>query len=62
MSNIPLDLERRSGQRWAARFEAARALREQHRLERQQQLTAPDNSKRKTRRVKAAGLRSAPAV
>jgi hypothetical protein len=62
MSNIPLDLERRCEQRWTARFEAARALREQHRLERQQQLTAPDNSKRKTRRVKAAALRSAPAV
>jgi len=62
MSNIPLDLERRCEQRWAARFEAARLLREQHLLERQQQLTAPDNSKRKTRRVKAAGLRSAPAA
>lgn len=43
MSSIPLDLERRCEQRWAARFEAARALREQHRLERQQQqrLIAP---------------------
>jgi hypothetical protein len=51
MSNIPLDLERRCEQRWAARFSAARALREQHRLEeQQQQLAAPDNSKRKTRR------------
>jgi hypothetical protein len=59
MSSIPLDLE----QRWAARFSAARALQEQHRLERQQhqQLTAPDNSKRKTRRVESAGLTSAPA-
>jgi hypothetical protein len=64
MSSIPLDLERRCEQRWAAKFSAARSLREQHRLERQQQqqLTAPDNSKRKTRRVEAAGLRSAPAV
>jgi hypothetical protein len=62
MSNIPLDLVRRCEQRWAARFSAARALREQHRLERQQQLTAPDNSKRKTHRVEAEGLRSAPAV
>jgi hypothetical protein len=55
MSNIPLDLEKRCEQRWAARFSASRALREQHRLERQQhqQLTAPDNSKRKTRRVEA---------
>ena len=64
MGNIPLDLQRRCEQRWAARFEAARALREQHRLERQQQqqVAAPDNSKRKTRQVKAAALRSAPAV
>jgi hypothetical protein len=63
MGNIPLDVERRCEQRWTARFEAARALREQHCLEMQQQkLTASDNSKRKTRRSKAAGLRSAPAV
>jgi hypothetical protein len=63
MNNIPLDLERRCEQRWAARFSATRALREQHRLERQQQqLTAPDNSKRKTRRVESAGWRPAPAV
>jgi hypothetical protein len=64
MGNIPLDLQRRCEQRWAARFEAARALREQHRLERQQQqqVAAPDNSKRKTRPAKAAALRSAPAV
>jgi hypothetical protein len=33
MGNIPLDVERRCEQRWTARFEAARALREQHRLE-----------------------------
>jgi hypothetical protein len=63
MSVIPLDLERRCEQRWAARFSAARALQKQHRLERQQQhqqLTAPDNSKRKTRRVESEGLTSAP--
>ena len=60
MSSIPLDLERRCEQRWAASFSAARALHEQHRLERQQhqQLTVPDNSKRKTRRVDPATLRS----
>jgi hypothetical protein len=62
MSNIPLDLERRCEKRWAARFSASRALRKQHRLEGQQQLTTPDNSKRKTRRVESAGLRSKPAV
>jgi hypothetical protein len=62
MSSIPLDLERRCEQRWAARFSAARALQEQHRLERQQhqQLTVPDNRKRKTRIVEPAGLTSAP--
>jgi hypothetical protein len=62
MSSIPLDLERRCERRWAARFSAARALQEQHRLEgqQQQQLTAPDNSKRKTSRVESAGLTSAP--
>jgi hypothetical protein len=57
MSSIPLDLERRCEQRWAARFSAARALQEQHRLESQQQhqqLTAPDTSKGKTRRVESA--------
>ena len=57
MSIIPLDFQRRCEQRWAARFE-------QHRLERQQQqqLTAPDNSKIKTHRAEAAGLRSVAAV
>jgi hypothetical protein len=61
MSSIPLDLERRCEQRWAARFSAARTLQEQHRLERRQhqQLTAPDNSKRKTRIVESAGSTSA---
>jgi hypothetical protein len=60
--DIPLDLERRCEQRWVARFSAARALQEQHRLEGQQhqQLAAPDNSKRKTRGVESAGLTSAP--
>jgi hypothetical protein len=62
MSNVPLDLERRCEQRWAARFSAARALRKQHRLKGQQQLTAPDNSKSETRRIESAGLRPAPAV
>lgn len=47
MDNIPLELERRCEQRWASRFEAARALREQHRLERELQLTAPGNGDEK---------------
>jgi hypothetical protein len=62
MSIVPLDLERRCEQRWAARFSAARALRQQHRLEGQQQLTAPDSSKRETRRIESAGLTPVPAV
>jgi hypothetical protein len=60
MSSIPLDLERRCEQRWAASFSAPRALQEQHRLEKQQhqQLTTPDNSKSKARHVESAGLTS----
>jgi hypothetical protein len=60
MSNIPLDLERRCEQRWAARFSAARALRAQHRLEGQQQqrVTAPDKAKEKPAGV-TGGLASA---
>jgi hypothetical protein len=60
MSNIPLDLERRCEQRWAARFSAARALREQHRLEGQQQqrVTGPDTAKEKPAGV-TGGLVSA---
>jgi len=58
MSVLPLDLERRFEQRWAASFSGV--SQGQHRLEGQQQhqqLTAPDNSKRKIRRVESAGLR-----
>jgi len=64
MSNIPLDIERRCEQRWAARFSAARALRKQHRLEgrQQQPFTGLDNSKRESGRVESARLKLAPAV
>jgi hypothetical protein len=62
MSNIPLDIERRCEQRWAARFSAARALRKQHRLEGQQRLATPDNTKREIRRAEPAGLGHSPAV
>jgi hypothetical protein len=60
MCDIPLDLERRFERRWAARFSGAP---QGHHLERQQQrqqLAAPSESKRKTRRVESAGLQSAP--
>jgi hypothetical protein len=64
MSNIPLDIERRCEQRWAARFSAARALRKQHRLEgqTQQPLTGLDNGKRDSGRIEAARLKPTPAV
>jgi len=68
MSFIPLDLQRRFEQRWAARFcrlaapAAPQSQTQQQQQQQQQQLSEPDKTKGKTRRVKAAGLRSAPAV
>ncbi len=60
MSSIPLDVERRFEQRWAARFSSPAAP-QKHRLDRQsQQLALPGKGKRKTRRVESMGLRSAP--
>jgi hypothetical protein len=65
MSIIPLDLERRFEQRWAARFsrpEQAAAL-QKHRLKGQSEtLAALLKEKRKTRRVEPAGLRPLPTV
>ena len=65
MSIIPLDLQRRCEQRWAARFSRPNPLAafQQQQPERQdQQLAAPAKDKRKTRRIKPAALRSAPAT
>jgi hypothetical protein len=65
MSTIPLDLQRRSELRWAARFRrpAEPTSTPEHRLKEQdQQPAAPGKGKRKTRRLNLAGLRSAPAV
>jgi hypothetical protein len=65
MSIVPLDLQRRFEQRWAARFSRPLppAAPEKHPLERhRQQFAAPGKGKRKTRRIEPAGLRSAPAV
>ena len=64
MSNIPLDLERRCEQRWAARFcrPTSLAAPQSQPQQQQQHLSEPAKAKRKTRRVKAAGLRSAPAA
>jgi hypothetical protein len=50
MCDIPMDPERRLERRWAARFSGAA---KEHRLEEQKQhqrVTAPDESKRRTRR------------
>jgi hypothetical protein len=63
MASIPLDLQKRCEQRWAARFSRPdptapkKVGPESH-----QQQTEPDKGKRKIQRVKLAGIRSAPAV
>ena len=55
MCTIPLDLERRFEQRWAARFSGAlQEHREEHRGKQRQQLTAPGDSKREAHRVELA--------
>jgi hypothetical protein len=56
MSNIPVDLERRFEQRWAARFSLPIASATPQKY---QQLASPDKRKRKTRRPGSAGLISA---
>ena len=65
MTSIPLDLQRRFEQRWAARFSRPNlpTAPQKHQLERpDQQPAAPGKGKRKIRRVKAARLISAPAA
>jgi len=65
MSIIPLDLQRRCEQRWAARFSRSEepvASRKQGPERESQQIAAPGKGKRKTHRIKPAGLRSASAV
>ena len=65
MSIIPLDLQRRCEQRWAARFSRSVepvASRKQRAERESQQIAAPAEGKRKTRRAKPMGFRSAPAV
>ena len=63
MCTVPLDLQRRSEQRWAARFqrpvESAVTPKHQPR-EQDRQLAAPRKGKRKTRRLNPVG--SAPAT
>ena len=64
MSIIPLDLERRFEQRWAARF--SRPLLpgkpEKHQLEKPDQPLTALLKARKARRVEATGLRPLPTV
>jgi hypothetical protein len=65
MSNIPLDIQRRCEHRWAARFarRVPPSAPHEHIDEKSdQQLALPGKTKKKTRRAKAAGLKSAPAV
>jgi hypothetical protein len=65
MCTVPLDLQRRLEERWAARFvRPARSVQPQRPpLDKQrQQLTAPAEGKRKTRRVEPTGLTPVPAA
>src|SRR5258707_15277887 len=57
MSIIPLDLERRCEQRWAARF--SRVPQEHRDTPRQQQQAATGKEQGKTRQVGSAGSRAA---
>ena len=60
VSIIPLDLQRKFEQRWAARFLRPPPAPRAHRPESHGQQLAAPKSKRKTRRVDAAGLRPLP--
>jgi hypothetical protein len=64
MSIIPLDLERRFEQRWAARFSRpiVAAAPEKHQPEKPHQPLTALLKARKTRRVEAAGLRPIPTL
>jgi len=57
MASIPLDLERRFEQRWAARFVRPPAPKTQE-LEPEQLAAAAGKTKRKTRRLRRTDVRS----
>jgi hypothetical protein len=59
MSGIPLHIQRKFEQRWAARFLRPPPAPRAHRPESQSQQLAAPKSKRKTRRVESAGSKSA---
>jgi len=63
MASIPLDLQKRCEQRWAARFFRPDPITpKKPGPERQQQQTEPGKGKRKTHRLKPAGIRPAPTL
>jgi hypothetical protein len=62
MSNTPLDLQRRFEQQWAARFLRWHWPRPKSTGMQSGIKPILAKTKRKTRRIKAAGLRSAPAL
>jgi hypothetical protein len=63
MTSIPLDLQKRCEQRWAARFfRPDPNAPKKPGPESQQQQTEPDKGKRKTHRLKPAGIKPAPAL
>jgi hypothetical protein len=62
MASIPLDLQKRCEQRWAARFFRPDPTAPKKQGPKSPQQTEPDKGKRKTRRFKLVGIRSAPAM
>jgi hypothetical protein len=62
MGDVPLDLQRKFEQRWAARFAQTVPPKKQELEGQDQQAAAPAKSKEETRRLSSAGLRSAPTV
>ena len=63
MSIIPLDLQRRCEQRWAARFSRpVKPVAKQGPEKESQQIAVSGEGKRKAHRIKSAGLRAASAV
>jgi hypothetical protein len=62
MDTVPLDLQRRCEQRWAAQRLAEPAANPKHRVEEQhQQAATPSKGKGKARRPNSTGSKSAPA-
>ena len=60
MCDVPLDVQRKFEQRWAARFAQPAPPKAQELEGQDQHAAAFAESKRKTRRVEAAGLKPSP--